>query len=102
MVWLAFMVFNVIVTPILRLAISRNREYAADATGAYITRDPMGLANALRKISKNSKTKSIANVQSLAFACIANPGSRGFMGDMFSTHPDTNKRIKRLESMTGV
>ena len=102
MVWLAFMVFNFIVTPILRLAVSRNREYAADATGAFITRDPMGLANALRKISKNSKTKSIAAVQSLAFACIANPGSRGFMGDMFSTHPDTNKRIRRLESMTGV
>ena len=49
MVWLAFVVFNTIVTPILRLAVSRSREYAADATGAHITRNPMGLANALRK-----------------------------------------------------
>ena len=56
MVWLAFMVFNWVVTPILRLAVSRNREYAADATGAHITRNPMGLANALRKISGKSES----------------------------------------------
>ena len=40
MVWLAFMVFNFLITPLLRMAISRNREYAADATGAQITRNP--------------------------------------------------------------
>ena len=99
MVWLAFMVFNWVVTPILRLAVSRNREYAADATGAHITRNPMGLANALRKISGHSVTKNSDKMRSMAFACIAEPIKRGFMGDMFSTHPATEKRIARLESM---
>ena len=99
MIWLAFTVFNLIITPILKLAISRNREYAADATGAYITRNPMGLANALRKITKNSRTKSIDKMKSVSFACIAEPGTRGFFGDAFSTHPAPEKRIKRLESM---
>jgi len=99
MVWLAFVVFNTIITPLLRLAVSRNREFAADATGAHITRNPMGLANALRKISGASRTKSLDNMKSMAFACIAEPGARGFLGDVFSTHPSTDKRIARLESM---
>ena len=99
MVWLAFMVFNAIVTPILRLAVSRSREYAADATGAHITRNPMGLANALRKISGHSQSKKLDNMHSMAIACIAEPGARAFMGDTFSTHPATEKRIARLESM---
>ena len=99
MVWLAFVVFNVIITPLLRLAVSRNREYAADATGAHITRNPIGLANALRKISGASRTKSLDNMKSMAFACIAEPGARGLLGDVFSTHPSTEKRIARLQSM---
>ena len=99
MVWLAFVVFNTIITPLLRLAVSRNREYAADATGAHITRNPMGLANALRKISGASRTKSLDSMKSMAFACIAEPGTRGLLGDVFSTHPSTEKRIARLESM---
>jgi heat shock protein HtpX len=99
MVWLAFTVFNVIISPLLQLAISRSREYAADATGARITRNPMGLADALRKISGKSESKKLGAVRSLAIACIAEPGARGFMGDVFSTHPATDKRIARLESM---
>jgi heat shock protein HtpX len=99
MVWLAFTVFNVIISPLLQLAISRSREYAADATGARITRNPMGLADALRKISGKSESKKLGAVRSLAIACIAEPGARGFMGDVFSTHPATDKRIVRLESM---
>ncbi len=98
MVWLAFTVFNIVVSPLLQLAVSRNREYAADATGAHITRNPMGLANALRKIRGNSESKKLSTMQSMAIACIASP-VRGFMGDVFSTHPATEKRIARLESM---
>ena len=86
MVWLAFTVFNVIITPLLQLAVSRTREYAADATGAHITRNPMALANALRKISGKSESKKLGNIRSMAIACIAAP-ARGFMGDVFSTHP---------------
>ena len=99
MVWLAFVVFNTIITPILRLAVSRSREYAADATGAQITRNPKALASALRKISGNSQTKNLDNMRSVAIACIAEPGARGFMDDVFSTHPSTDKRIARLEAM---
>ena len=99
MVWLAFVVFNTIITPLLQLAVSRSREYAADATGAHITRNPMGLANALRKISGKSESKKLGDMHSLAIACIAEPNARGFMGDVFSTHPATEKRIARLESM---
>ena len=98
MVWLAFTVFNVIVSPLLQLAVSRKREFAADACGAQITRNPKALASALRKISEKPTVKSLAKSKSMAIACIAEP-SRAFMGDLFSTHPNTNERIKRLESM---
>lgn len=98
MVWLAFTVFNVIVSPLLQLAVSRKREFAADACGAQITRNPRALANALRKISGNSKLENLAQSKSMAIACIAEP-SRAFMGDLFSTHPSTAERIKRLENM---
>ena len=100
MVWLAFMVFNFIVTPMLRLAVSRNREYAADATGAHITRNPRALANALRKITTDSRVEALDKVKSMSAACIANPAApREFIGELFATHPATKKRIARLESM---
>lgn len=100
MVWLAFTVFNVIITPLLRMAISRRREYAADATGAKITRNPIALANALRKISGNSNVKSLSNQSAMASVCIANPlGQRAFLGELLATHPPVKKRIQRLESM---
>ena len=100
MVWLAFMVFNSIITPLLRMAISRNREYAADATGAHITRDPNALASALRKISTDSRVECLDKIKSMSSACIANPGStREFIGDILATHPPIEKRIARLESM---
>lgn len=98
MVWLAFTVFNFIVSPLLQLAVSRKREFAADACGAQITRNPTALADALRKISGSSTVQSLAKSKSMAIACIAEP-RRAFMGDLFSTHPSTKERIKRLESM---
>lgn len=100
MVWLAFTVFNFIITPILRMAISRRREYAADATGAYITRNPKALANALRKISENSRVEKLSTQKAMASVCIANPlGKRAFFGEIMATHPPVKERIKRLESM---
>ena len=99
MVWLAFTVFNLIITPLLQLAVSRTREYAADATGAHITRNPIALADALRKISGHSASKKLGTMRSMEMACIATPAPRGFMDDVFSTHPATEKRIARLESM---
>ena len=100
MVWLAFMVFNFLITPLLRMAISRNREYAADATGAQITRNPAALASALRKITTDSRVECLDKVKAMSAMCIANPrGPREFIGDMLATHPPVEKRIARLESM---
>ena len=100
MVLLAFGVFNMFIVPILRMAVSRNREYAADATGAYITRNPIGLANALRKISTDSRVECLDKNKSMAAVCIADPRSpREFIGDLMATHPATQSRIERLESM---
>ena len=100
MVWLAFTVFNMIITPILRMAISRNREYAADATGAQITRNPRALASALRKITTDSRVECLDKVKSMAAVCIAYPGGpREFTSSLMATHPPVEKRIERLESM---
>lgn len=100
MVWLAFSVFNLIITPLLRMAVSRNREYAADATGAHITRNPHALASALRKITTDSRIESMDKIKSMASVCIANPGApRELVGDLMATHPPVEKRIARLESM---
>lgn len=100
MIWLAFMVFNTLITPLLRMAISRNREYAADATGAQITRNPMALASALRKITTDSRIECMDKVKSMSAVCIANPSApREFIGNLMATHPPVEKRIQRLESM---
>ena len=100
MVWLAFMVFNWIITPLLRMAISRNREYAADATGAQITHNPRALANALRKITTDARVECLDKVKSMSAVCIAYPGGpREFVSSLMATHPPVEKRIERLESM---
>lgn len=100
MVWLAFMVFNFIITPLLRMAVSRNREYAADATGAYITRNPHALASALQKITSDSRVECLDKIKSMSAVCIANPRSlREFSSSLLATHPPVEKRIERLESM---
>ncbi len=95
MVWLAFMVFNLLITPLLRMAISRSHEYNADATGAQITRNPHALANALRKISDDPKIEAVGKTASMAAVFIENPGIKS----LFATHPPVGERIKRLESM---
>ncbi len=101
MVWLAFMVFNWIITPILRMAVSRNREYAADATGAQITRNPHALASALCKITTDARVECLDKTKSMSAVCIAYPGGmREFANSLFATHPPVEKRIERLESMS--
>lgn len=95
----------IILTPIIanviKLALSRNREYLADATGAYITRYPKGLADALAKISGDTEPLEAAN-KGTAHMYIINPlkGNTGIkMSGLFSTHPPTEERIKRLLAM---
>jgi heat shock protein HtpX len=81
---------------IIRAAISRQREYLADATGAYIVRDPYGLASALKKIGDYKKPMKTAT-DATAHMFISNP----FAGErLLATHPPVEDRIKRLESLT--
>lgn len=89
-----------IVAQLIRLAISRQREYLADADGALLTRYPKGLASALEKISKDKEPLEVAN-KATAHLYIINPllEHRGKLNDLFSTHPPAEDRIKRLRAM---
>lgn len=100
---IALLIFNALVAPIIRLAISRTREYAADATGALITRNPLALASALRKITTDSRVEVLDKQPAMATACIADPKEHTplALNGLTSTHPSTEKRIKRLMEMSG-
>jgi heat shock protein HtpX len=87
-----------IIAQLIQLAISRKREYAADATGAIISRNPEALANALKKIEKDGIETKHAS-KATAHMYFSNPLKAGFWNNMFSTHPPLNERIKRLEAM---
>lgn len=81
---------------LIRAAISRQREYLADATGAYIVRDPYGLASALKKIGEYKKPMRRAT-DATAHMFISNP----FAAEkLFASHPPIEERIKRLMSLT--
>ena len=86
------------VAMLIQLAISRRREYLADATGALTTRYPEGLASALEKISQNGSTLQKQS-SSTAHLFFANPLKKGAVAGLFSTHPPTEERVKRLRSM---
>ena len=88
-----------LIAQMIKLAISRKREYAADAGAAVLTRYPKGIANALRKISGDvNEVKSATNAT--AHMYISSPfKKKGMMRNLFSTHPPVEERIKRLEEM---
>ena len=86
-----------IFTQLVQLAVSREREYLADASGAYLTRNPEGLASALEKIKNyNSDVKVNGAVAHLYFT---NPWLSKNASSWFSTHPPIEERIKRLREM---
>lgn len=82
---------------LIQLAISRKREYLADATGALLTRYPEGLASALKKISRDREPLEVAN-RATAHLYIADPNKKKITG-LFMTHPPVEERIKRLRAM---
>ena len=85
---------------LLRLAISREREFQADASAAQITRYPKGLADALRKIAADPEPLEVAN-KATAHLFIWNPlkDNEGRLDRLFDTHPPVAERIRRLERM---
>ncbi len=87
-----------IIATLIQLAISRQREYLADATGALTTRYPEALASALEKISHTGSTLKKQN-PSTAHLFFANPLKKGGVASLFSTHPPINDRIARLRNM---
>jgi heat shock protein HtpX len=93
-------ILSPIAVVLIQLAVSRKREYLADASGALLTRYPEGLANALRKISQNTQPMKQAS-QATAHLFIANPfGSAGKkISGLFSTHPPVEDRIRILGGM---
>jgi len=104
---LVLYVYGIIVAPLIRLAISRRREYQADAKAALITRNPQGLISALQKISGHSAIRSFQGKEIMSPMCIENPLSNepsffGFLSGITSTHPPIEKRIAALEVMDGI
>lgn len=95
---LAAMIIAPIAASMIQLAISRRREYLADATGALTTRNPEGLASALAKIGQKGSVTAKAN-SSTAHLFFANPLRKGSISSLFSTHPPIEARIKALHEM---
>jgi heat shock protein HtpX len=96
-----FIIVSPVVAMIIRMAISRNREYLADSTGALISRYPPGLASALKKISSNSEVKTASSATAHLF--ISNPlgeKSRVMFKSLFNSHPPVKERIERLNEMS--
>ncbi len=98
-----FAVYGYCIAPLLRLAVSRTREYQADATAALLTRNPAALANALEKISIDPAVEKLQEHASMAAMCIENPlrhaGLFATISGLFSTHPPTKDRIAALRQM---
>lgn len=89
-----------IVAGLVQLAVSRQREYLADSSAALLTRDPEGLAMALRKLQANSRPMRRQNT-AMAHLYINNPLRSGFFSRIFSTHPPIEDRIARLQKIGG-
>ena len=95
---IVLLVLGPILATLLRLAVSRRREYLADATGAYITRNPEGLAGALEKLA-SYQGEGLPVSEGVRHMFIVNPLSRHNGPDLFATHPPIQERIDRLRRM---
>ena len=85
---------------LIQMAISRSREHLADERGARLARNPMGLANALRKLEASAGRYETTANPATAHMFIVNPLSAQGIAKLFSTHPPTAERIVRLEGMS--
>lgn len=99
-VGIVIVVLAPIVAMMIQMAISRQREYLADATGAMTTRYPEGLASALEKLARYSQPMRNQSTAT-AHLFFANPLKPGTIANLFSTHPPLEDRIKRLRQNEG-
>ena len=100
---LLLIVLGPVAAGLVQMAVSRSREYQADASGAHLSQDPLALASALRKISRGAASRPLPQEDRLvtqSHLMIANPfgGARG-MATWFASHPPMEQRIARLEQM---
>jgi heat shock protein HtpX len=99
---LLLLILAPIAAMLIQMAVSRSREYEADATGAHLTGNPYALASALEKIDGYSKRVPLIANQASAHLFIIQPFLGGGFGSLFSTHPPTAKRIERLIGRSSV
>ena len=99
-VGLVLAILSPLIAQLIRLAISRKREFLADANGAFLTRYPPGLASALRKLDADKEPLEAAN-KATAHLYIVNPlkDIKGVVNKMYSTHPPIEERVAALEKM---
>lgn len=101
---IVFAIISPIVATLIQLAVSRRREFLADASGSLLTRDPLALAAALEKIAKDREPLEVAN-RATAHLYIENPlkdhegRAIGWFAKLLSTHPPVGERIKILRSL---
>ena len=98
---LVLAILSPLVAQLIQLAISRRREFLADANGAMLTRYPAGLASALKKLAADPEPLEVAN-KATAHLYIVNPlkNVKGRVNKLFSTHPPVEERIAALEKMS--
>jgi len=102
---IVMMIVAPIAAMLIQMAVSRSREYGADAGGAQITGDPLALASALRKLHMGAQNIPLhvnnATANATAHMFIVNPLTGHGLASLFSTHPPMEERIARLEAMAG-
>lgn len=97
-VGLVFLILSPIFATLIHLAISRNREYLADASAAEITRNPEAMINALKNLTQDQEALEVAN-KSSAMLYIVTPFKGKKKSSLWSTHPSLEDRVKRLENI---
>jgi len=98
-VLLPLLILAPISATLVQLAISRGREYAADHDGAVLTKNPLGLASALEKLESAVKLHPMKGNAASSHLFIVNPFKANAFVNLFSTHPPTAERVKRLEEL---